>query len=326
LHINDEKYEWSYEINGKDIYFTCLHALSDGGGIFQFIHTILRMYYELKGETFEGNFALNDLSKIDETICDPYEKHADNRGNFVSEKKIDKKNREILIPKKLLTKDSHKVCVKQYVFDEDEIRRFSKEAGSTVSSVISVILAKGMARSIGAKKGIIKVGIPVNLRVITHSNTDRCFSITPELMYDIEKGEKNLLASESKEIKRQLDEYLSRDYLMGQILRYHNLSKLAEKHPTLLKCAALIYGITRYSRRAIVVYSHITKHGIDDQVLKHVKMIQILPRLQRIHWRQLAFAVTFNGKIYINLYSAIKENIWANKIDEIIKEYGITVE
>lgn len=274
----NNNYPWVIVCSGNDLIFTGSHAISDGGGINLFLQTVLRIYYELSGEKFVGDFGKLLEDKIEDTIIDPYKKYAvDGAQNpFPINRKV-KKKKVNHIPNDMYVTDLADVKIHQFIFDEKDIQLFSKASETSSFAIISVILAKSLARCANFNDGYVKVGVAVNRRAKTKSLSDRNFSYTPFLNYDVALCDNKDIDMIATGFRSQLDIEMDYDNVIYKISEVNKQTEFITKHPIILKLIDLFVKNRLYNNEAKIIYTHIIRPGFDEEILKHIRMFQPIP-------------------------------------------------
>lgn len=203
-------YPWLIAIGKKRIVFVCAHCLCDGMGVLSFLKTIITIYLMDKG--LVSNDKKSDISESDilRTIEDSFEKNS--KSGVKAPYNVRKARKASPVSKKIFEKDKEKTALHRIKIHKDEIKKLEEMTETTTFSVIASILAKSLAKALKRKDGRITIILPVNMRGMYNSVTDRGFAFSAKLNYEIAKCIDRPLFFSSTALRSQLDAVIDKDY------------------------------------------------------------------------------------------------------------------
>ena len=318
-------YPWLITICGKRIIFTCVHCLCDGMGVMSFLKTVITMYLADKGLVSRNK--LPDISKEEvlRTLEDSFE--INSKVGVKPPYNVRKAKKASPVSKRIFEKDKEKVALCRVKIHKDEIKKLAKQTETTTFSVISSILAKSLAKALKLEKGNITIILPVNMRGMYNSVTDRGFAYTAKLNYDIEKCIDKPLYLSSTAFRSQLDSIIDKDYFDYILSENKKQTDMIYKHPVLLNLAKIAFYGMLYSPKASIVYTHLTKLGLDADIEMHIDDVYVSGAAKPSPLI-VAMARTFGDDVSVTVGQSIKDRALIKSIrtvlDELNVEYEVT--
>lgn len=316
-------YPWLITIIGKRIIFTCVHCLCDGTGILSFLKTIIRIYLSDMGFVSKNEKIELSEEEILKTLEDSFEKNS--KLGITPPYNVGKVKKASSVSKKIFEKRKEKVGLYRIKIHKDEIRKLTEQTETTTFSVISSILAKSLAKSLKKESGNITIILPVNMRGMYNSITDRGFAYSAKLNYDIEKCIDKPLYFSSTAFRSQLDTIIDKDYFDYILSENKKQTDMLYKHPIVLNLVkGAFYGML-YSPKASIVYTHLTKLGLDADIEAHIEDVYVSGDAKPSPLI-VAMARTFRDNISITLGQSIKDDALIKSIKKVLDELSIEYE
>lgn len=316
-------YPWLITIGGKRIVFSCAHCLCDGMGVLSFLKTVIAIYLADKGlVSKDRKFAVSE-DDILRTLEDSFEKNA--KSGIKPPYNIRKAKKASSIPKKIFEKDKEKTALRRIKIHKDELKKLTEQTETTTFSVISSILAKSLAKALKKEDGNITIILPVNMRGMYDSVTDRGFAYSAKLNYDIAKCIGKPLYFSSTAFRSQLDTIIDKDYFDYILSENKKQTDMLFKYPILLNLAkSAFYGML-YSPKASIVYTHLTKLGLDADIEAHIEDVYI-SGAAKPGPLIVAMACTFRDEISITIGQSIKDDALIKSIKTVLDELNVRYE
>ena len=314
-------YPWVIAAGEKRILFTCAHCLCDGMGAVAFLKTVLALYLTERGLLPKGEAGALSPEAVLRTVEDSFAKNAAEES--WAPYSVGKKKKASPIPGRLFEKDREKAALYRFRIQKDEIKKLAAETETTTFAVIASVLAKSLARALNKEKGNINVLLPVNLRGLYGSETDRGFTYTAQLNYPIEKCMDKPLFFSSTAFRSQLDAVIDRDYFDFVLAQDKKRMELLIRHPFLLKLAkSAFYGML-YSPRASIVYTHLTRPFAKEAITPFIEDFYI-GGAARPSPLIVAMASTFGEEISVTMGQSIKNEALIAAMRGVLAELGVS--
>lgn len=316
-------YPWLIAVGGKRIVFVCAHCLCDGMGVLSFLKTVITIYLIEKGlisKEKEPRLMEEDILK---TLEDSFEKHA--KADAKPPYNVRKSKKASPVPKRSFEKEKEKTALYRVKIPKEEIKRLIEQTETTTFSVISSILAKALAKALKKSDGNITIILPVNMRGMYDSMTDRGFAYSAKLNYDIAKCLDKPLYFSSTAFRSQLDMIIDKDYFDYILSENKKQTELILKHPILLNLAkSAFYGML-YSPKASIVYTHLTKLGLDADIEAHIEDVYV-SGAGKPSPLIVAMACTFRDEISITLGQSIRDKALIHSLKTVLDELNVKYE
>ena len=316
-------YPWIITVSGKRIIFACVHCLCDGMGIMSFLKTVITIYFTDMGLVSKDKLPDISQEEILRTLEDSYEKNS--KYGVKPPYNVRKAIKASSVSKKAFEKDKEKTALYRIRIHNDELKRLAKQTETTTFSVISSILAKSLAKALKMKKGNITIILPVNMRGMYNSVTDRGFAYSAKLNYDIEKCIDRPLYLSSTAFRSQLDAIIDKDYFDYILSENKKQTDMIYKHPFLLNLAkSAFYGML-YSPKASIVYTHLTKLGLDAEIGSYIDDVYV-SGAGKPSPLIVAMARTFRDDVSITIGQSIKDEALIKSVKAVLDELSVGYE
>ena len=316
-------YPWLIAVGGKRMVFVCAHCLCDGMGVMSFLKTVFTIYLADKGLVSKDKIPDTSKEDILRTLEDSFEKNS--KYGAAPPYNARKPVKPCPISKKIFEKDKEKVALHRIKIHTDEIKKLTEQTETTTFSVISSILAKSLAKALNKQVGNITIILPVNMRGMYGSVTDRGFAYTAKLNYDIAKCIDKPLYFSSTSFRSQLDIIVDKDYFDYILSENKKQTDMIYKHPFLLNLAkSAFYGML-YSPKASIVYTHLTKPGLGEDIEAYIEDIYVSGAAKPSPLI-VAMARTFRDDISITIGQSIKEDALIKSIQTVLDELNVKYE
>ena len=316
-------YPWLITVSGKRIILTCVHCLCDGMGVLSFLKTVITLYLADKGLISRDSRIEPSERDILRTLEDSFEAYA--KSDVKAPYHVRKPKKASPISKRTFEKDKERTALYRIKIHKDEIKKLAEQTETTTFSVISSILAKALAKALKKENGNITVLLPVNMRAMYGSVTDRGFAYSAKLNYDIEKCIHKPLYFSSTAFRSQLDAIIDKDYFDYILSENKKQTEMLYKHPIILNLAkGAFYGML-YSPKASIVYTHLTRLGLEADVESHIEDVYI-SGAGKPSPLIVAMACTFGDVISITLGQSIKDGALIKAVENVLNESDVCYE
>lgn len=312
-------YPWVVAYNGKRIFFSAVRALTDFEGARGFLLSVIRQYLELRGKmfgTFIGLAASENLNRSMENIFlmngnpsvtafaspdlgDAFALEADFYKNCPEDS------------------DVYRICL-----DLPDVRKFSLETSTTNLTTVAYVIARALERASGKKEGVIKIRLPVNVRGIFRSVSDRDCSVVSHLDYDIGCMGK---------LDRKTVETIFKGQLailsdMSNAIEYCNEINAATdeilKHPDNLDEFAGVFRKKRGALVAEVSYCRESTAQSLGEIEQYMTNYEVIPVQDCPYFMEVVESV-FDGRVCLNVCQGCRDDVLVRKMREILSEEGI---
>lgn len=261
-------YPWILTTEGRRLTFYAPHFLTDGMGMLSFCKTVLHLYFQHRGVVFDDSTTDFPDSTPQQTLENAYQKYADPDNRMLGLPRFDPPapvDARYLQPKGNPPQ--------RVIIPTQEIRKYAKDSETSVFAVIACILARAMARAYHIETGNINVRVPVNLRGIFPSATDRNFVQGFPLCYLSERMRDLPDAKVETAFRSQLDLYMEKSNLV------QSLNEDVETVTRLKQGQDELRSILDWSpsplARADIVYTHITRPGFSEELLRRISDLEV---------------------------------------------------
>lgn len=315
-------YPWLIAAGGNRMIFTCTHCLCDGMGAISFLKTVMIIYLMNKGFISKRKIDISE-DAIQKTMEDSFEKNA-GVGIKVpyNVRKAEKASR---VSKTMFEKDGAKKSLYRFKIPQNEIKRLTDQTETTTFAVISSILAKTFAKTLKKEIGNITIMLPVNMRGMYGSGTDRGFAYTANLNYDIAKCMNRPLFLSSTAFRSQLDAIIDKDYFDYILSENKKQTDMLIKHPIILNIAKLAFYGMLYSPKASIIYTHLTKLGLDADIESQIEDFYI-SGASKASPLIVAMTSTFKDEISITMGQSIKDDVFITSMKAVLDELDVKYE
>ena len=261
-------YPWMIVVWDSQMLFYATHALTDGSGIFSFCKTVLHLYFQRSGTVFSDTVTDFPAGSPEQTMENAFARYADPTHQGFRTPKFSPPVK--VEPDWFELKDQRPWKLELPL---REVRRFSKESETSVFSVIACILARAAEDAFMIRSGNIDVRVPVNLRSAFPSATDRNFVQGFSLCYMVDRMKHLPDARVETAFRSQLDLWTDRDNLMQFINADVGLAEKTKVGPAQFR--ALLEQEMQEKQGAEILYTHITRPGFSEELLKKIRDIRI---------------------------------------------------
>ena len=308
-------YPWIIVIQDKRMLFYATHALTDGSGMFSFCKTVLHAYFQLKGVAFADNVTDFPTGSPEQTMENGFLRYADPECEALCKPRLSQP--VDVEPDWFELKDQRPWRLE---IPLNEIRRFAKESETSVFSVIACILARTMADAFNIQSGNIYVRVPVNLRGIFPSATDRNFVQGFSLCYIPERMNKMPDAKVETIFRSQLDLRTDKSNLMQFINEDIELTKRIKAGPEEFRKILEIEKL--YKPAAEIVYTHITKPGFSEELMDKIRDIHM--DFNAIQDGLISVSgVTFNSNVCLTIQQCSKNDCFMDSLRKVLHKREI---
>lgn len=316
-------YPWIIAAGGKRILFTCAHRLCDGMGAMSFLKTVLTIYLADKGLVSPGNRLDGADDAAPKTIADSFEENA--KVGIEAPYKVRKAAKASPIARSAFEKDASKTALYRFKIHKDDIKKLAEQTETTTFAVISSILAKSLAKALNKEKGNITVILPVNLREMYGSVSDRGFAYTANLNYSIEKCIDRPLYLSSTAFRSQLDAIIDKDYFDYILAEDKKQTDMLVRHPAILHLAKMAFYGMLYAPKASIVYTHLTRLGMDCDIEAQIEDFYI-GGAAKPSPLIVAMASTFKDEISITMGQSVKDGALIKSMQAVLDELHVQYE
>lgn len=313
-------YPWLITVSGKRLILTCVHCLCDGMAVLAFLKTVITLYLIDKELVSPDKMPTISRDSVLRTLEDSYEKNA--KVGVKPPYHIRKEKKPNPIPKRMFEKNPENVSLYSLKIPTSEVQKLVEQTETTTFSVIASLLAQALAKALKKEDGNITVLLPVNMRGMYHSVSDRGFAHTAKLTYDIAKCINRPLYFSATAFRSQLDVLIDKDYFDYILSENKKQTDLIYKHPFLLNLAKSAFYAMLYSPKASIVYTHLTKLGIDADIEPFIADVYISgsPRPSPLI---VAMARTFKDEVSITIGQSLKEERLIQALKAVLDEFNI---
>lgn len=316
-------YPWLIAAGGKRMLFTCAHCLCDGMGAMSFLKTVITLYLMEQGLVAEKKRPDTAEDTVLETIEDSFGKNA--KAGSKAPYAVRKPEKASPVPKTAFEKDPEKAALYRFKIHKDEIKKLTDQTETTTFAVIASILAKSLAKALKRDKGNITVILPVDMRAMYGSRTDRGFAYTANLNYSIEKCVDRPLYLSSTAFRSQLDAMIDRDYFDYILSEDKRQTDLMIRHSIMLHLAKMAFYGMLYSPKASIVYTHLTKLGLDSDIEAQIEDFYISGAAKPSPLI-VAMTSTFAEEISITMGQSVKDDALIKSMQTVLDELGVGYE
>ena len=316
-------YPWLIAAGGRRMLFTCAHCLCDGMGAMSFLKTVVTLYLADKGLIAREEQSAASEDAVLKTIEDSFASNAKaGRNAPYTVRRPEKASR---ISKAAFEKAPEKAALYRFKIHTEEIKRLTDQTETTTFAVLASILAKSLARALKKDKGNITILLPVNMRGMYGSRTDRGFAYTANLNYTIEKCIDRPLFLSSTAFRSQLDAIIDRDYFDYILSEDKKQTDMLIRHPIILHLAKMAFYGMLYSPKASIVYTHLTRLGLDSEVEAQIEDFYISGAAKPSPLI-VAMTSTFGEEISITMGQSIKDEALISAMQTVLDELGVRYE
>lgn len=303
--------------------FTCAHCLCDGMGAMSFLKTVITLYFADRGLISRETQPAVSEDAVLKTIEDSFANNA--RAGSKAPYAVRKPEKASRISKASFEKDPEKAALYRFRIPAEEIKKLTDQTETTTFAVLASILAKSLAKALQRDKGNITILLPVNMRGMYGSRTDRGFAYTANLNYTIEKCVDRPLFLSSTAFRGQLDAIIDRDYFDYILSEDKKQTELLVRHPVILHLAKMAFYGMLYSPKASIVYTHLTKLGLDSDIESQIEDFYISGAASPSPLI-VAMTSTFREEISITMGQSIKDGALIRAMQTVLEELGVRYE
>lgn len=317
------EYPWLITTAGKLIIFTCVHCLCDGMGVMSFLKTVITLYLADKGLVSKDKVPNTSEEEILRTLEDSFEKNS--KSGVKPPYNVRKEKKPSPISKKMFEKDKEKVALYRIKIHNDELKKLTSQTETTTFSVIASILSKSLAKALEMQNGNITVILPVNMRAMYGSVTDRGFAYSAKLNYDVAKCIDRPLFLSATAFRSQLDTVIDKDYFDYILSENKKQTDMIYRHPILLNLAKSAFYAMLYSPKASIVYTHLTKLGLGADIESYIEDVYV-SGAGKPSPLIVAMARTFGDNVSVTLGQSIKNDAFIKSIKAVLDELNVGYE
>lgn len=324
VYGNDEfnNYPWAIVYTGKKISFSAIHALTDGGGTLGFLFAVLRQYMELRGKMFTTPIGHVADESISRTMEDMFQVNGNPAIKGFPKPKF---GDPMDVPAEFYETDPSKVSVYRVSVELPDIKKYSIESQTSNFTVVAYIIAKAMERAIGKKEGVIKLRVPVSMRGLFKSVSDRKSIIIPQLNYDIKRmGNMNRNLVETA-FKGQLFLFSDKDNAIEGCNEMNAATQALLEHPETLEAQAKAFDEGCNAMKAGISYSQATNAHSFGEMEQYMENYEVYHFADCMRYMEI-IGNTFNNKINLSVSQSSKGDILVEKIREVLEEEKIHYE
>ena len=309
-------YPWLIVIRDKQLLFYAPHTLADGSGLFGFCKSVLHIYFQLSGAEFVDTTTDFPTGSPEQTMENGFLRYADPACEAFGTPKFSPPVEAK--PDWFEARDQRPWRLE---IPLNEVRRFAKLSETSVFSVIACILSKAMADAFDIRSGNIYVRVPMNLRSAFPSATDRNFVQGFSLCYMAERMNQMPDAKVETAFRSQLDLWTDRDNLTQFI---NADAALTER----IKAGAgefrkLLEAETRNNPGAEILYTHITRPDISEELMEKIRDIQINLNAQQEGLISV-LGLTFGTKICLTIHQCSKNDCFTDSLRKVLEKREIS--
>lgn len=309
-------YPWIFTVEDNRLVFYSIHALSDGMGTFNFCKTVLHLYYRHLGVVFSDNVTDFPDGTPLQTMENAAKRYADPNNRMLG---LPKFAPPAWIDPQYMQQDSGTPW--ELIIPGGEIRRFAKESETSVFAVIACILARAMAHAFHIETGNINVRVPVNLRAIFPSATDRNFVQGFPLCYRSERMNALPDAMVETAFRSQLDLYMEKSNLVQSLNEdVETVNRLKQGHDEL---QSILDWKPSPHAGANIIYTHITRLPFSEELMSRISGIQVASRLYSDK-SVFVYGTTVRDEIYLTIQQCSKNDCYLQALREVLDARGIT--
>lgn len=311
-------YPWLIAIQDNSVFFYSTHMLTDGSGIFNFSKTVLHLYFQELGVEFEDNTTDFPNGTPNMTIENSYEKYAKpdyisvGTPNFAPPTGV---NPDLV---HLDTSTAWKLTI-----PKEDIHRFATESETSVFSVIACILARSMAKAFDINCGNIFVRVPVSLRGLFTSITDRNFIQGFSLCYSADRMNSMPDALVETAFRSQLDIWIEKGNLTSVINEDVETVKRLKAGPEEMNTILGYGGELDYS--ANIFYTHITRPDYSNELMSKITDITFANSTAPTNIVSV-LGITIDSSINLTILECSKDSCYMDAMREILDTRDISYE
>ena len=301
------------------------HALTDGNGGLIFVKTLTAEYLYQKYGT---RVPIGDgiLDRLEEPGPDELEdSFVKNSGKYATSRK----DTDAFIIEGKREPDGFRTNT-TFIIDPDFVRTEAKKRGVTVTAYMSamLILAAGRVQQDRVKNPAkfkpIKVFVPVNLRKMFDSRTMRNFILYAMVGIDPRLGEyslDDLCQIVSAQMKQQMTKRNMQAMIRTNVAS--ELNPLIQIVPLFLKniiMKAIFNAVGE--KKSCFSFSNLGLVNVPEEYMEHVKRMDFVLGSQAAAPYNVS-ALTYGGKMYLNVTRNAREPALEAKIYELLREMGV---
>lgn len=309
-------YPWIITIDVNRLTFYSPHFLTDGMGMSNFCKTVLHLYFQHLGVVFSDNTTDFPDGTPLQTLENAAKMYADPDNRMLGLPKFDP---PALVESRYTQRNGN--TPQRVIIPTKEIRKFAKESETSVFAVISCILARAMAHAYHIESGNINVRVPVNLRSIFPSATDRNFVQGFPLCYISERMNSLPDATVETAFRSQLDLYMEKSNLV-QILNedVETVNRLKQGQDEL---QSILNWKPSPLARANIVYTHITRPGFSEELMRRISGLDIASNLFSKD-SVFVYGVTTQTNICLTIQQCSKNDCFMQALCEVLDARMLT--
>lgn len=311
-------YPWLIVVQDNQVFFYSTHMLTDGSGILNFSKTVLHLYFEEVGVMFEDK--TNDFPNgtPNMTIENSYLKYACNDYVSVGTPSFAPPTN---VNSNLVHLDTSTAW--KLIIPKKDIHRFATESETSVFSVIACILARSMANAFDINSGNIFVRVPVSLRGLFPSITDRNFIQGFSLCYSADKMNTMPDALVETAFRSQLDIWIEKGNLTSVINEDVDTVKRLKAGPEEMNTILGYGGALNYS--ANIFYTHITRPNYSKELMSRIADITLANNTAPTNLVSV-LGVTIDTDINLTILECSKDSCYMDAMKKVLSSRDISFE
>lgn len=303
-------YPWIITAEGRRLVFYAPHFLTDGMGMLGFCKTVLHLYFQHRGVAFSDNTTDFPDGTPLQTLENAFQTYADPENRMLG---LPKFAPPIPVDERYLQAAENPP--QRVILPSQEIRKFAKDSETSVFAVIACILARAMARAYHIETGNINVRVPVNLRGIFPSATDRNFAQGFPLCYLTERMRDLPDAAVETAFRSQLDLYMEKSNLK-QVLNedVETVTRLKQGQDEL---QSILSWRPSPLARANIVYTHITRPGFSEELLQRISDLEVSSDLASED-TVFVYGITVRSEICLTVQQCSEDDRFMKALCEVL--------
>lgn len=280
----------------KKISIEIAHFLSDGVGALDFLKDLVREYINIKHSL---NVKLSEPKKLS------YEN--------LYEKYLKKVSKEVTIKKAYhfpyKTREKGQYFITTGEMDLEELKKLAKSNNTSVGKYLLSVYFKVIIDTFNVSKDSIVIGVPVDLRRIFNSETNRNFfiNITPSI--DPTLGDYSL-----EEIIKYINTYFNLKINQKEFYKsiYKAMkpsqNKLVVLVPYLVKRLFIPFIFDYYGERGYTSgFSNLGEFKLEEEYTKYIEKVEFIPPPSK-RCKVKIGVMGFNGKVYLTFGNLSSNN------------------
>jgi len=315
-------FPWVIAYTGKKISFSAIHALTDGGGTLCFLFAVLRQYLERTGVMFMTPVGHVPDESIERTMEDMFQVNGNPAVKSFYKPSF---GAAMDIPAEFYETNPEKVAVYRISLSLPDIKKYSIESETSNFTVVAYIIAKAMELALGKSEGIIKLRIPVSMRGVFKSISDRKSIIIPQLNYDIKRMGKLDRKLVETAFKGQLFLLSDKDNAIENCNEMNSATQALLEHPETLAAQAKAFDDGCNAMTAGISYSQATNAHSFGEMEQSMENYEVYHFADCMHYMEI-IGNTFNDRINLSVSQSSKGDCLIDKLRKVMDEEKVHYE